>query len=167
MEISRYQIWWSWLWWWWWWKLMIRLMNSDRDEWRQPELSQCCLHRLDSGQSRHADWDGYVYPVVPYDFCHNTAGCSRYFTTHDMASSQSELTPHYGDGIMSAMVSQITGVSTVCSTVCSVAGQRKSQSSASLAFMRGIHRWPVDSPHKGPVTRKMLPFEDVIMLCCG
>ena len=29
--------------------------------------------------------------------------------------------------------------------------------------MRGIHRWPVNSPHKGPVTRKMLPFDGVIM----
>ena len=27
----------------------------------------------------------------------------------------------------------------------------------------GIHRWPVKSPHKGPVTRKMFPFDDVIM----
>ena len=35
--------------------------------------------------------------------------------------------------------------------------------SASLAFVRGIHRWPVNSPHKGPVTRKMFPFDDVIM----
>ena len=38
------------------------------------------------------------------------------------------------------------------------------KSSASLAFVRGINRWPVNSPHKGPVTRKMLPFDDVIML---
>ena len=37
------------------------------------------------------------------------------------------------------------------------------QSSASLAFVRGIHRWPVNSPHKWPVTRKMFPFDDVIM----
>ena len=37
------------------------------------------------------------------------------------------------------------------------------KSSASLAFVRGIHRWPMNSPHKGPVTRKMLPFDDVIM----
>ena len=29
--------------------------------------------------------------------------------------------------------------------------------------MRGIHRGPVNSPHKGPVTRKMFPFDDVIM----
>ena len=61
------------------------------------------------------------------------------------------------------MSSQITGVSIVCSTVCLGAGQSKHQGSASLAFVRGIHRSPVDSPHKGPVTRKMLPFDDVIM----
>ena len=51
----------------------------------------------------------------------------------------------------------------VYSTVCSDADQRKHQSSASLAFVRGIHRWPVNSPHKGPVTRKMFLFDDVIM----
>ena len=27
----------------------------------------------------------------------------------------------------------------------------------------GNHRWPVDSPHRVPVTRKMFPFNDVIM----
>ena len=54
---------------------------------------------------------------------------------------------HYNDVIMSAMVSQIT--------------------SLTIAFVWGIHRWPVDSPHKGPVTRKMFPFDDVIMLQPG
>ena len=44
------------------------------------------------------------------------------------------------------------------------ADQRKHQSSALLAFVRGIHRRPVNSPHKGPVTRKMFPFHDVIMI---
>ena len=29
--------------------------------------------------------------------------------------------------------------------------------------MREIHRSPVDSPHKGPVTRKMFPFIDVLV----
>ena len=59
---------------------------------------------------------------------------------------------HYSDVIMSMMASQITGVMIVYSTVCSGTGQRKHQSSASLAYVRGIHRWPVNSPHKGPVT---------------
>ena len=71
--------------------------------------------------------------------------------------------PHYGDVIMSVVTSQIIGVSMVCSTVCSSAEQRKHQSSASLAFVRGIHRWPVNFPHKGPVTRKIFPFDDVFM----
>ena len=71
---------------------------------------------------------------------------------------------HYNDVIMSAMASQITGVSIVCSIFCSGADQRKHQSSASLAFVRGIHHWPVNSPHKGPVTRKMFPFDDVTLL---
>ena len=57
---------------------------------------------------------------------------------------------------MSAMVSQINSISMVCSTGCSGAVQRKHQSSTSLAFVRGIHRWPVNSPHKGPVTGKIL-----------
>ena len=70
---------------------------------------------------------------------------------------------HYNDVIMTAMASQITDVSIVCSTVCSGADQRIHQNSASLAFVRGIHRWPVDSPYKGPVTQKMFPFDDVIM----
>ena len=70
---------------------------------------------------------------------------------------------HYSDVIMSTMAFQIIGVSIVYLTVCSGADQRKHQSSATLAFVRGIHLWPVNSPHKGPVTRKMFPFDDVIM----
>ena len=64
---------------------------------------------------------------------------------------------------MMAMASQITSLTIVYSIVYSVADQRKHQSSASLAFVRGIHRWPVNSPHKWPVTRKMFPVDNVIM----
>ena len=70
---------------------------------------------------------------------------------------------HYGDVIMGAIASQITSLAIVYSTVYSDADRRKHQSSASLAFVWGIHRGPVNSPHKGPVTRKMFPFDDVIM----
>ena len=49
------------------------------------------------------------------------------------------------------------------STVYSGADQIKHQSSASPDFVRGFHLPPVNSPHKGPVTRKMFPFDDVIM----
>ena len=64
---------------------------------------------------------------------------------------------------MSAMASQITSLTIVHSSVYSGADQRKHQSSSSLAFVRGIHRWPVNSPHKGPVTRKMFPYDDILM----
>ena len=64
---------------------------------------------------------------------------------------------------MGAIASQITSLTIVYSTVYSGADQSKHQSSASLAFLWGIHRGPVNSPHKWPVTRKMFPFDDVIM----
>ena len=70
---------------------------------------------------------------------------------------------HNNDVIMSSMVSKITSVSAVYSIVCSGADQIKHQSFTSLAFMGGIHWWPVNSAHKGPVTRKMFLFDDVIM----
>ena len=71
---------------------------------------------------------------------------------------------HYNGDKMSAMASQITSLTIVYSAIYSGADQRKQQSSASLAFVRGIHRSLVNSPHKGPVTRKIFPFDDVIML---
>ena len=69
----------------------------------------------------------------------------------------------YNDIIMTTMASQITSLAVVYSTVYSDADQRKHQSSASLALC-GNSPGPVNSPHKGPVTRKKFPFDDVIIL---
>ena len=80
-----------------------------------------------------------------------TTGPAIYYDAHD------------SDIIMSAMTSKITGISIVWRTVWSGTHERKHQSSASLAFVRGIHWWSVDSPHKRPVTWKVFPFDDVIM----
>ena len=66
---------------------------------------------------------------------------------------------------MGAIASEITSFPIVYSTFYSDADQRIHQSSAWLAFVWGIHRSPVNSPHKWPVTRKMFPFDDVIMMC--
>ena len=71
---------------------------------------------------------------------------------------------HCSEVIVSAISPQITGVLIVYSTVCSGADQRKHQSSAWLVFVWGIYRWPVDSLHRGPVTRKMFLFDYVIMI---
>ena len=90
-----------------------------------------------------------------------------YFRNYGHISQES----HYNDVIMGAIASQITSLTIVYSTVYSDADQRKHQSSASLACVWGIHRWPVNSPHKWPVKREMFPFDDVIMnglmLSCG
>ena len=80
-----------------------------------------------------------------------------------LSQYQSEI--HYDDVIMTMLASQITSLTVVYSIVHSGVNQRKHQSSASLAFVREIHRGPVNFPHKWPVTRKMFPFDDVIMNC--
>ena len=75
---------------------------------------------------------------------------------------------HCNDVIISAMASQINGLTIVYSNVYSGADQRKHQSSTSLTFVRGIHRWPVNSPHKGPILWRIFPFDDVILFWkCG
>ena len=81
----------------------------------------------------------------------------------DLEIGDTKAMPHYGDVIMGAIASQITSLTIVYSTVYSDADQRKHQSSASLVFVWGIQRGPVNSPHKWPVTRKLFPFDDVIM----
>ena len=72
------------------------------------------------------------------------------------------LMEYYCDVIMGTITSQITS-SWLFTQSFFQAEIKKHQSPASLAFVQGIHRWPVNSPHKGPITRKMLPFDDVIM----
>ena len=62
---------------------------------------------------------------------------------------------HHSDVRLSAMTSQITGAWIVCTTVCSDAYKEYIYQSSTA---------PVDSPLKGPVTRKMFPFDDVIMV---
>ena len=61
---------------------------------------------------------------------------------------------HYNDGVMGAMASEIPSLTIVYSIVYSGVNQRKHQSSASLAFVREIQRWPVNFPYKGRVKIK-------------
>ena len=98
-----------------------------------------------------------------YSKSSRTLKISKLITFVDTAQDPySYVTYHYNDVIMSTIASQITSPAIVYSTVYST-HQRKHQSSAPLAFVRGIHRWPVNSQHKGPVTRQRFPFDDVIM----
>ena len=73
----------------------------------------------------------------------------------------------YKDVIMGTMAFHISIIIIVYSSVYSGADhhQRKHQSFASLAFVWGSHRWPVNYPHKWPVKRKIFPFDFVIVKC--
>ena len=87
----------------------------------------------------------------------------RHFEWRQEATERKLEIMHYNDVIMGVIASQITSLAIVYSIVYSDADQRKHQCSASLAFVWGINRGPVNSPHKWPVTREMFPFDDVIM----
>ena len=105
-------------------------------------------------------WDG----TGSYDHSSWMSRISLWYIIETTAPSVARASEaHYSDVIMGAIASQITSLTIVYSIVYSDADQRKHKSSASLAFVRGIHRGPVNSPHKWPVTRKMLSFDDVIM----
>ena len=98
----------------------------------------------------------FPYVRTPVFFCPQEA-------TLFLWRIHAETAVHYDDVIMGTIASQITSLTIVYSTLYSGADQSKHQSSASLAFVWGIHRGPVNYPHKRPVTRKMFPFDDVIM----
>ena len=73
----------------------------------------------------------------------------------------SSVKSHYNDVIIGVMASQITSLTIVYSTRVHIKVNIKA--TRYWPFVRGIHRRPVNSPHKGPVTWKMFPFDDVIM----
>ena len=103
-----------------------------------------------------------VIPNIYRDFC-EIENCP-YREIHERKFSN-HAPGRCSDVIMSEMASQITSLMIGYSTVYSGTDQRKHQSSASLNILRGIKRWPVNSPHKGPVTWNIFPFDDVIMCC--
>ena len=139
-----------------------------KSRWRGM-FTEACINRLcklyTGAGKQHATWTITTGLVV---LCYNGIRL-KLMCTGNVTSQPSHERPkhgalHYNDVIMDTMASEITSLTIVYSTVYSGADQRKHQSSMSLAFVWGIHRGPVNSAHKWPVTRKMFPFDDVIML---
>ena len=114
-----------------------------------PIMTRCTLHNLHTS--------GYNQQHIAKAKMRVLHDSQVSMNISETKQGNAQSSPHYSDVIMGAMASQITSPQG--------ADQRKRQSSASLAFVRGIHRRPENSPHKRPVTRKMFPFDDVIMLC--
>ena len=137
-------------------KRILHNFNAAYNIWFTKRNKMFCKSNIFKNKFSDHFWESIIFiktgsRVMGYSSCHGNWLCL-----------------HYNDIIMGTIASQITSITIVYSTVYSDADQRKHQSSASLAFVRGIHRGPLNSPHKWPVTRKMLPFDDVIMLqWCG
>ena len=109
----------------------------------------------------HGNCKLYMWLMSPHTL---RCGLCQPVVSPGAAKPISNCRKHYNDVIMGAVASPITILNIVYSNVDSGTDQRKHQSSASLAFVRGIHRGPVNSPHKWPVTRKMFPFYDVMRI---
>ena len=125
---------------------------KSQERWR---LVQYCAAQL------------YALQIVQWSKPGSWCFCYTYYVMLPLSWKSgitSDLRPslQYNDAIMSAMASQIASLTIVYSSVYSGFDQRNHQSSASLAFVWEIHRWP----HKWPVTRKMFPFHDAIMSPC-
>ena len=107
-----------------------------------------------------------IFSLTPVDMkinCWHKGLAFYYARILDLWPCESTILVHYNDEIMDAMASQTTSLTIVYLIVYSGADQTKHQSSASLAFVRGTHRGPVNSPYKWPVTRTRFSFDDVII----
>ena len=157
-----------------WYTTFDLLFRASQNHERQTSL----VHFFDIADGVHKHSHSMSYTINPENDMHDSRFvvfcCGSlmvdllilraYFTGTVLAERLSKCQwTHYDDVIMSAIASRIASLTTVYLIVYSRVDQRRHQSSASLAFVRGIHRRPVNSPHKGPVTRKMVPFDDVIM----
>ena len=120
------------------------------------ETSSCSLWRHCNAKYLYNTQLQHTYTYISYIYIYMCVCCNWPCYNKD--------TWHYNDVIMGTMATQFTSLTIVYSTVYWGTDQRKHQSSASLAFVRGIYRRPVNSPHKGPVTRKIFPFDGVIIV---
>ena len=129
----------------------LRRHRANYDAIVMARSGQCCIVVLGGDKWIHMWYMPHIWVII-----HQS--CETNSRSHDIALAlclhRWDLwvsTPndwvHHNDAIMSAMASQITGVSIVCSTVGSRTDQRKHQNSVSLDFVQGIHRSPVNSPH--------------------
>ena len=147
--------------------LDVRDIQSTTWEWLSTRLlliKHHCLNTLGPRKNGQHLANDIFNSIFVFETCINLIKISLRLVCKGLASNKPTVVliigVYMGDP---AQVSQINSLTIVCTTVYSGTDQRKQQSCESLAFVRGIHRWPVNSLHKWPVTRKIFPFDDIIM----
>ena len=104
------------------------------------------IHRSPVNSPHKGQWRGALMFSLIWAWINSWANnreagdLRRYSTHYDVTVMGCVARFHYNDVIVSVIGSQNTSVSVVYSTVCSGTDQWKHQTSASLAFVRGIHR---------------------------
>ena len=110
---------------------------------KTTQLPRVSLHQYLAGKVPHKclmKWQLGTYMEIRFSFCHHSFKCNPY----NFIFLSLQWHPNEGNGVFKSPKNSI-----VYSAICSDTNQRKLQSSASLAFVRGIHWWPVNTPHKG------------------
>ena len=110
-----------------------------------PILIQISLQIVPKGPT-----DNKPYRRNPYPFQEANVGSDNRLAP----SRRQAIIWHYNDLTMDVIASQITSNSILYSTLCSCHHQRNIKVPRYWPFVRGIHRWLVNSTHKGPVSQK-------------
>ena len=106
--------------------MRLRLNSGDKND--------------DQNQSWQPKWFSYnANAKMSVSFWHGFLDVSTVVDLNNTHVAE-QYANHYNDVIMTTMASQITSLTVVYLTVYSDTDQRKHQSSASLAFVWGIHR---------------------------
>ena len=142
----------------------VRGATNLNFEGKEIKMATWCMH---NNRNKKPDLWNIRVICFPFDYLHkstrNAPTILSLPSCFNNKMTKAKEVFHYSDVIMGTMAPQIISLMIVYSIVYSGADQIKLQSSASLAIGREIHRWPVNSPRIWPVTRKMFPFDNVIM----
>ena len=158
----------------------LNLSNSEYDRWSDPIKGDDSPSNYDSGTYEWLKWISNVFQNVtpgqnnwvmwktnkfitrPFNYVPYNFNC-RFIKDTFIMVIRSIIVDHHNDVTMGVIASQITSNSVVYLTICSDQDQRNIKAPHDWPFVRGIHRSPVNSPHLASVTRKKLPFGDIIM----
>ena len=128
----------------------------------------CAPANLRIWQEAHCEMTNCHYDMISYIYTYTKNNENRMSTSCQFLCLKSTTFDkdwfHYNDVIIGAMASQFTSLRLFTQPFINAQIKKKiSKLRVTGLCVRGIHRWPMNSTHKGPVAPRMFPFDDVIM----